>query len=392
MHILIAPQSLKGSLTAAQTGQAIARGVEAVFPEASITLLPIADGGEGTVQALVDATGGRIITCTVTGPFKHKVAAFYGILGTAANATDTEQAPTAVIEMAACAGLPLVPEEQRDPRITTTRGVGELIKTAMDEGCRHFILGLGGSATNDGGAGMAQALGAALLDAQGHEIAPGGAALHTLARIEIANLDSRLQACTFTIASDVTNPLCGPNGATAVYGPQKGASPAMVAELDAALQHYADILKRDLDCDVATQPGAGAAGGLGAGMLAFLHARMQPGAQVVLSVLQFYQHLEHADLLITAEGQLDEQTAYGKSVGTVAKAAQQTKVPVLALAGGLGEGYRALYELGIAAISVLPSRPMPLADAMEHAAALTTDSTERALRCIKLGLTLRQKA
>lgn len=386
MHILIAPQSLKGSLTAAQAGEAIAQGVRAVFPAAHITIIPIADGGEGTVQALVDATHGQIVTHTVTGPLGSPVTAFYGLLGTQELPEGRQNRRTAVIEMAACAGLPLVPEGQRDPRITTTRGVGELIRAALDQGCQHFILGIGGSATNDGGAGMAQALGASLLDAAGYELPPGGTALARLAKIDISKLDPRLHACSFAIASDVTNPLYGPEGASAIYGPQKGASPAMIIELDAALTNYAERLKHDLGRDVATIAGAGAAGGLGAGMLAFLHAQLRPGAQIVLEAVHFDAQLAHADLLITAEGQIDEQTAYGKSVGAVASAAKQRNIPVIALAGGLSEHYHGVYKLGIAAISVLPSRPMSLVYAMEQAASLTRDSTERALRLFKLGL------
>src|SRR5215467_753676 len=259
MRILIAPQSLKGSLTAAEAGQAIAQGVRAVYPQAEIEIVPVADGGEGTVQALVDATGGEIVQQKVTGPLGEPVLAFFGLLG---------DGRTAAIEMAASSGLPLVPPERRDPRITTTYGVGELILAALDRGRRHFIIGIGGSATNDGGAGMAQALGASLLTEDGKEIAPGGAALMTLERISTARFDARLQQCTIEVASDVNNPLCGPAGASAVYGPQKGATPAMVAQLDAALAHYSEIIERDLGQFVRDIPGAGAAGGLGAGLIA----------------------------------------------------------------------------------------------------------------------------
>src|SRR5579883_2058965 len=237
MRILIAPQSLKGSLTAAEAGQAIAKGVEVVYPEAEIDIVPVADGGEGTVQALVDATGGMIVEQAVTGPLVEPVNAFFGLLG---------DGRTAGIEMAACAGLPLGPPERRDPRITTTFGVGELILAALEYGCNRFIIGIGGSATNDGGAGMAQALGASLQTAEGKEIAHGGAALATLSRIFTEMMDVRLQTCMFDVACDVTNPLCVPNGASAVYGPQKGATPEMVVQLDAALEHYAQIIKRDL--------------------------------------------------------------------------------------------------------------------------------------------------
>ena len=380
MRILIAPQSLKGSLTAAEAGQAIATGAKSVFPEAEITIIPVADGGEGTVQALVDATGGSLVQRTVTGPLGTPVAAFFGLLG---------DGHTAAIEMAACAGLPLVPPDQRDPRITTTYGVGELIRAALDAGCRHFIIGIGGSATNDGGAGMAQALGAALLTADGKEIARGGAGLATLSHISISNIDPRLQECTVQVACDVNNPLYGPTGASAVYGPQKGATPEMVVQLDAALAHYAQIIERDLGLAVSNVPGAGAAGGLGAGLLTFLHATLRPGAQIVLEAVQLEEQMRTADLVITAEGQLDSQTAYGKSVGAVASLAKRYGIPVLALSGGLGNGYQVVYTLGVDAVAVLPSGPMTLPYAMEHAAELTTDSAERTLRLLKVGTNLK---
>src|SRR5438552_19089085 len=305
MRIIIAPQSLKGSLTAAEAGQAIAAGVEAVYPEAEIDIVPVADGGEGTVQALVDATGGMMVEQTVTGPLGEPVVAFFGLLG---------DGHTAAIEMAACAGLPLVPPERRDPRITTTYGVGELIRAALDAGCRHFIIGIGGSATNDGGAGMAQALGAALLTADGKEIARGGAGLAPLSHISTSTMDPRLQECTLEVACDVTNPLCGPTGASAVYGPQKGATPEMVEELNKALAHYAQIIEQDLGMSIREIPGAGAAGGLGAGLLAFLHAKLRPGAQIVFEAVGLEEHIRKANLVISAEGQIDAQTAYGKSV------------------------------------------------------------------------------
>jgi glycerate kinase len=378
MRIVVAPQALKGSLTAAAAGQAIVEGVQAVYPEAEVAMIPVADGGEGTVQALVDATGGELIAQTVMGPLGEPVTAFWGLLG---------DKQTAAIEMAASSGLPLVPPERRDPRITTTFGFGELIYAALEYGCRHFIIGLGGSATNDGGAGMAQALGAMLTTADGLAIAHGGAALASLAHISTASMDPRLPACIFDVACDVTNPLCGPQGASAIYGPQKGATPEMVAELDHALAHYADIIERDLHVSVRDVPGAGAAGGLGAGVLAFLPATLRPGAQIVLEAVHLEDYLRSADLVITAEGQLDAQTAYGKSIAAVASLAQRFNVPVLALAGGLGEGYRAVYDLGVSAVAVIPPGPMSLPYAMEHAATLTSDATERALRTIRIGMT-----
>jgi len=381
MRIVIAPQSLKGSLSAAETGQAIAEGARIVYPDAEIVIVPVADGGEGTTQALVDATSGQLVTYTVTGPLGEPVQAFLGLMG---------DGRSAVIEMAASSGLPLVPPEQRDPRVATTYGVGELILAALNEGRTHFIIGIGGSATNDGGAGMAQALGARLLDAQGAELPAGGAALAHLARIEIAGLDPRLHGCVFEVASDVTNPLCGPTGASAVYGPQKGATPAMVAELDAALAHYAEIIEHDLGLAVREQPGAGAAGGLGAGLLAFLHATLRPGAQIILDAVRLEEQVQAADLVITAEGRLDSQTAYGKSVGAVAALAKKYHLPVLAIAGGLGDRYQEIYALGIDGIAVLPSGPMSLGEAMQQAARLTSETTERMLRIFRVGTELKR--
>ena len=379
MRIVIAPQSLKGSLKAAEAGVAIARGVQVVFPEAEIAIVPVADGGEGTVQALADATGGVIVERVVTGPLGEPVTAFLGMLG---------DGRTAAIEMAAAAGLPLVPPERRDPRITTTYGVGELILAALEMGSRHFIIGIGGSATNDGGAGMAQALGVSLADAHGQEIERGGAALARLEHISLDGMDARLQASTFDVASDVTNPLCGLAGASAVYGPQKGATPEMVAQLDAALAHYAEVIERDLGLSVRDIPGAGAAGGLGAGLLAFLRATLRPGAQIVLEAVNLEEQLRGADLVITAEGQIDEQTAYGKTVGAVAALAKKNGIPVLALAGGLGERYQEVYALGVDAVVALSSRPMTLEYAMEHAAELAGDAIERACRLLRVGTNL----
>ncbi len=376
MRILIAPQSLKGSLTAAEAGSAIAQGVRMVYPKAEIEVVPVADGGEGTVQALVDASGGKIIQQMVTGPLGEPVLAFFGLMG---------DGSTAAIEMAACAGLPLVPPEKRDPRITTTYGVGELILAALDHGSRHFIIGIGGSATNDGGAGMAQALGASLLSAQGTEITRGGAALATLAHISTSTMDLRLQECTLEVACDVTNPLCGPTGATAVYGPQKGATPEMVEELDKALAHYAQIIEQDLGMSVRDIPGAGAAGGLGAGLIAFLHATLRPGAQIVFEAVDLEERIRKADLVITAEGQIDSQTAYGKSVGAVAEIAKRYDLPVLAFAGSLGDNYQVVYKLGVDAVSALPSSPMTLTYAMENAARLISDAAERACRLLQVG-------
>ena len=381
MRIIVAPQALKGSLTATEAGQAIALGIHAIHPEADVQIIPMADGGEGTAQALVDAIGGEIIAATVTGPLDQAVQAFYGVLG---------DGKTAVIEMAACAGLPLLTPEQRDPRITTTYGVGELIRAALDRDHRSFIIGIGGSATNDGGAGMAQALGATLHTAEGKPIARGGAALHTLESISIEHMDPRLQECTFDVACDVTNPLCGPQGASAVFGPQKGASPEMVHQLDQALAQYARVIEQDLGIAVKDLPGAGAAGGLGAGLIAFFHAKILSGAQIVLTASNFDARAKGADLVITAEGQIDGQTAYGKSLGAIAQFAQRHQLPVLALTGNLGVGYECVYSLGVDAVVPIAPGPMTLAYSMEHAGLLLRQATERSLRLLRLG-SLRKK-
>jgi glycerate 2-kinase len=378
MIIVVAPQSLKGSMDAQAVGDAIAEGLRRVWADATIRVVPVADGGEGTVAALVAATGGTTHSARVTGPLGQPVEATYGMLG-------GDQAGTAVLEMAAASGLPLVASDQRDPLLATTRGTGELMRAALDAGARRLLIGIGGSATNDGGAGMAQALGARLLDAQGNELPPGGATLARLARIDVSSLDPRLKNVRVQVASDVTNPLCGPEGASSVYGPQKGATSAMVAQLDAALAHYGEALRRDLGADVVDTPGAGAAGGLGAGLLAFAHAQLVPGAQLVLETLHFAETVTGAQLVFTAEGRLDSQTAYGKAVGAVAAAARQAGARVVALAGSVTADDAALAALGIDAALSITNGPMTLDESMANAARLLPDAAERAARLIALG-------
>jgi len=381
MKIVLAPQALKGSLDAAAVGQAMAEGARLALPDAEIAIIPVADGGEGTVRALVAATGGQLLHTQVTGPLGTPVAAEWGLLGAQ---TDAPGVKSAVIEMAAAAGLPLVPLGRRDPRVTTTRGVGELLRAALDAGCGRILIGIGGSATNDGGAGMAQALGARLLDADGNELPPGGAALAKLTHVDLSGMDARLGQTRVLVACDVTNPLTGPQGASSVYGPQKGATPEMVRELDAALAHYADILQRDLGVDVAETPGAGAAGGLGAGLLAFARAELVPGARLVFEALRFDERIAGADLIFTAEGRLDAQTAYGKAVSAVAAAGQRQGVPVVALAGAVAMDDAALRALGLAAALPLVDGPLTLEQSMARAADLTRDATLRAMRLILL--------
>ena len=381
MRVVIAPDSYKGSLTAAEVAEAMAAGVRRVWPEAQLTLVPMADGGEGTVQALVDATGGRLITATVRGPLGDPVEATFGMMG------DGE---TAVIEMAQASGLPLVPRERRNPLITTTYGTGELIRRALDEGAARLIIGIGGSATNDGGAGMAQALGVRLLDAAGQDLGPGGAELARLDRIDTSGLDPRLSAVEITVACDVDNPLTGPRGASAVFGPQKGATPEMVAQLDAALRRWAEVIRRDLGRDVENVPGAGAAGGLGAGLMALLNARLRRGVEIVVEATGLERHLTDADLCLTGEGNTDFQTAHGKTPMGVAQAARRHGVPVICISGGLGRDHRRIYDVGIdAALPIVPG-PVDLDAAMASGAAYVADATERALRLVAVGMRLRR--
>jgi glycerate kinase len=377
-RILVAPQAFKGSLTAPAVAEAIAAGLRAGWPwpdAPTITIQPLADGGEGTMQALMAAWGATptIIPIEVAGPLPgQRVMASLGWLGDAA--------PTALVEMAQAAGLPLVAPDQLDPMRATTYGVGELIRAALDQGAQQIYVGLGGSATNDGGAGMAQALGARLLDAAGNDLPPGGGALAHLAHIDTTNLDPRLRATEVIGFTDVTSPLCGPTGASVIFGPQKGATPDQVRELDAALAHYVAILQRDLGADVANVPGAGAAGGLGAGLLAFAGAPLTPGAQAILDAVRIDQRLAACDLVITGEGRLDGQIAFGKITGELAVNASVSGVPLICVAGGLAPGYESAYDLGIAAIIVTADGPRPLADAMAHAPELICDAVARAVR------------
>lgn len=357
MKIIIAPDSFKGCMSARQAAEAMEHGVHHVLPDAECVLVPMADGGEGTVQSLVDATGGTLLEATVTGPLGTPVHAQYGMLGDGC---------TAVIEMAAASGIGYVDETTRDPRITTTYGVGELILDALDHGVTAFILGLGGSATNDGGTGMAQALGAHLLDAQGNELPFGGAALAGLAAIDVSDLDSRIATADIRLASDVTNPLTGPQGASSVFGPQKGADASMVAELDAALHHYASIVARDLGRDVETVPGAGAAGGLGAGFLAFTGARMQSGVSLVVEATGLKTLTAGADWCFTGEGGIDSQTQYGKTPIGVARAVKEAAphCSVVAFAGNVGSGVEELYSQGIDAVFGIVPGPQNLRQAL----------------------------
>ena len=374
MRVVVAPDSYKGSVSAVGVAAALERGVLRVFPQAEVRKIPIADGGEGTVEALVTATGGQMKQERVRGPLGEVVDACWGILG---------DGKTAVIEMAAASGLPLVPPDRRDPRITTTYGTGELIRTALDAGLRRIIIGIGGSATNDGGTGMAQALGAKFLAADGTELPPGGGALAQLKAIDLSGLDSRLTETEITVACDVDNPLCGQRGAAAVFGPQKGATPAMVAELDAALGHFAGCARAATGRNVADLAGAGAAGGLGAGLLFFTPAKLRPGVEIVLEAVKFAEVVKDAAFVITGEGRTDFQTAYGKAPVGVAKVAKQFDVPVFCISGGLGDGADDVLAQGIDAVMSICSRPLSLDECMRDGATLIEEAAARLCRILQ---------
>lgn len=366
--IIIAPDSFKGSLTAFEAAEAIAAGVRNALPEAECVLIPLADGGEGTVQALVKATGGRIIPAPATDPLGNRIESFFGVLG------DGE---TVVVEMAAASGLPLVPEHLRNPMVTTTFGAGELIRAALDLGCRKLILGIGGSATNDGGIGAIQALGGRFMDENSDEVGFGGGELARIRSIDVTKLDPRLKDTATVVACDVDNPLTGPRGASAVFGPQKGATPEMVSALDAGLHNLAEVIRRDLGIDIENLPGAGAAGGLGAAAVAFLHAELRPGIEIVMEATHFAEQLDGASLVITGEGRVDKQTLGGKTVMGVLDAARSKGVPVLVLGGTVeAEGYE-LLDRG--AIAVLPiAADMELDQAIARAGELLSTAAEQA--------------
>ncbi len=377
MKIVIVPQDFKGSLNAQRVAEAMAEGIKRVLAEAETVIIPIADGGEGTVEALVYGTRGQFITTEVTGPLGEKVAARWGILG---------DKVSAVVEMASASGITLVSPEKLNPLVATTYGTGQLIRAALDAGCRKLTIGIGGSATNDGGAGMAQALGTRLLDGTGKELPVGGAALIKLDRIDISGVDSRLTACQVIVASDVTNPLCGEEGASMVYGPQKGATEEMCLQLDEALSNYAEVIKSDLGIDVKDMPGAGAAGGLGAGLVAFLGAELMSGIDIVSEAVGLSAHLKDAALVFTGEGRIDTQTLFGKTVAGVAAKAKAFQIPVVAIVGELAGDYQGIYRHGIDAVLSIAPGPISLKKSIANAERLIADAAERAIRLILIKL------
>ncbi|AIR05820.1 MULTISPECIES: glycerate kinase [Cedecea] len=358
MKIVIAPDSFKESLTAMQVAEAIEQGFRQIYPHADYLKLPMADGGEGTVESMVAATEGKIIPVTVSGPLGLPVDAFFGLTG---------EGDTAIIEMAAASGLHLVVPEKRNPLLTGTFGTGELILAALDHGARKIIIGIGGSATNDGGAGMMQALGAKLCDVQGNEIGAGGAALAELSTLDLSLLDARLAECDILVACDVDNPLCGKYGASAVFGPQKGATPEQVQQLDAALMHYGNLIERVSGKGVINVAGAGAAGGMGASLSGLLNARLQPGVAIVTEALRLAEAVQGADLVITGEGRIDSQTIHGKTPIGVARVAKRFNVPVIALAGGMTADYGVVHQHGLDAVFSVLNRVQTLPEALEQA-------------------------
>lgn len=371
MKIIAAPDSFKGSLSAVQAADAMRRGIKAAFPEAEVVMVPSADGGEGTLDTLVASNNGRKKAVTVTGPLGDPVEAEYGIL---------EDSGTCIIEMASASGLELIPKADLNPLKATTYGTGELIKRALDDGYTTFILAIGGSATNDGGAGMLQALGMRLLDEHGEDISFGGGELKNIHRIDLSSFDPRIARSTFVIASDVENPLIGPDGASYVFGPQKGADSGMVQELDEQLHHFADKAAEATGVKLHHRPGAGAAGGLGGAFQAFFPSRMERGIDIVLSYQQFSAHLQGADLVLTGEGRVDAQTASGKTAMGIAQAAKKQGVPTIIIAGSVGDGAEALYEHGVVSVNSIMNCPMSLEEAIRDAEVLLQWSSEQVVR------------
>ncbi|MEH0887705.1 glycerate kinase [Enterobacter sp. UNJFSC 003] len=376
MKIVIAPDSYKESLSALEVATAIELGFREIFPSAQYVKLPVADGGEGTVEAMVAATQGRIVEVSVTGPLGKPVTGFYGLSG---------DENSAFIEMAAASGLELVAPSLRNPLKTTSWGTGELIRHALDVGVKHIIIGIGGSATNDGGAGMVQALGAKLLDASEKPLGLGGGELSRLAHIDLRGLDKRLAGCRIEVACDVTNPLIGEEGASAVFGPQKGATPEMIVTLDSGLAHYAQIIARDLDIDVINLAGGGAAGGMGAGLYAFCGARLRQGIEIVTDALHLAEQVADADLVITGEGRIDSQTIHGKVPVGVAKVAKRFNKPVIGIAGSLTADVGVVHEHGIDAVFSVIYTICSLEDALANARENVQKAARNIAAALKVG-------
>lgn len=374
MKIVIAPDSFKESLTALEAAQAIEEGMKKVLTDAEFVLVPMADGGEGTVQSVIDATGGSMKKLTVTGPLNEPIEASYGLSG------DGE---LAVIEMASSSGLDKVPFEKRNPMETTSFGFGELIKDALDNGVDEILLGLGGSATNDGGAGMIMSLGGRLLDKAGQQIPLGGKGLKELSAIDLSHLHPRLQEVTIRVACDVDNPLTGEQGASFIYGPQKGGTSEQLEELDKNLLHFAEIIKEQLGVDIEDVPGAGAAGGLGAGIMAFLNGKLENGGELLVEMLRLDEKMKDADLVVTGEGGINHQTIYGKTPVAVSRVAKTYGIMVIALAGSISEGYESVYGEGIHAVFSILNQPVTLEEALSKGHENLKQTAENVARVIQ---------
>lgn len=382
--IVIAPDSFKGNLTSLQVASCLEKGIKRVLPEAECIKIPMSDGGEGTVESMMDAAQGKFIEKRVKGPTGKPVTARYGWLAAR---------KTAVIEMAQASGLPLLDDSEKNPLKTTTYGTGQLILDAIKQGAKTIIIGIGGSATNDGGAGMAQALGVRFLDAEGREIKELGCGemLIKIAAMDMQALDERVNDIDIIVACDVENPLCGKKGAAHVFGPQKGATPEMVATLDANLGYFGKLIKQRLGKEVSRVPGAGAAGGLGAGLMAFTGARLKSGIDIVLEATGLERCIQDADIVITGEGRVDFQTAFGKTPAGVAKAAKKHNVPVVAIGGALTDDARKVFEYGIDSMASAAVKTMSLEEAMRDARTHLANAAERVIRTVLIGMKIAAK-
>ena len=375
MKMLLASDSYKGSLTTMQVAEQIKKGVRKVFPEAEFMCVPVADGGEGTVETMVTHLGGEYRTVKVTAPDGSKIDARYGILKNG----------IAVIEMAAASGLPILPKEKRNVMTATTYGTGEMIKAALAEECEQIYIGVGGSATNDGGVGMAQALGYSFLDRNGKEVGFGGGELEKIEKIDSSGADPRLKKKKIVVMSDVVNPLCGKSGAAAIYGPQKGASPKQVEELDRGLKHLANLIREQMGINLEELPGAGAAGGLGAGLVAFAGAEIRSGIKTVLELANFREKLDWADLVITGEGKIDSQSVLGKVISGISQMAKEKNIPVIAVSGAIEYGAEVIYDKGVSTMEAAVCKTMQLDEAVRNADTLVENAVERVMRAVRIG-------
>ncbi len=373
MKIVVAPDSFKESLSAKNVARNIATAIAKIMPDATIIQIPISDGGEGLLEALVIPAGGRLITVGVKDPLLRNIYADYGILG---------DGTTAVIEMATASGLELLTESERNPLITSTFGTGQLIQDALNKGCKKIIIGLGGSATNDGGMGMIKALGCRFLDKVGETIGDGGGVMDALESIDLSEFDNRLLNCEIIGACDVSNPLTGVQGASIVSGGQKGGKKQELEKLDKNLYHYASILKSELGKDVKEMDGTGAAGGMGAALLAFFDAELLSGIDLIIEALQLEQHIKNADLVITGEGKIDRQTLQGKTITGVANVAKKYRIPVIAITGKIGDNIDEIYKLGVTSIFSIVNRPMSLKESIENTSHLIQSCVENIFRKI----------